>query len=142
MLITSGTYPRMYLYRRIVQAKLYIDTHYSDSLDLDDIADEACFSKFHFIRLFKKIYNKTPHQYLIAVRMQQARSLLQKGHPVTGVCYEVGFQSPGSFTALFKKHFNISPSAFVFEQRQTQLEIHQQPLHFMPGCYAFMNCWA
>lgn len=131
----------MYLYRRIVQAKLFIDKYYAEALDLDDIADEACFSKFHFIRLFKKIYSKTPHQYLIAVRMQHARSLLQKGNSVTVVCYDVGFQSAGSFTTLFRKYFNISPTEFVFRHQQKQLKIREQPLQFMPGCYAFMNCW-
>ncbi|MGB4900705.1 MAG: hypothetical protein WBP00_07995 [Saprospiraceae bacterium] len=44
------TYPKYFLYQRIVQAKLFMDTHFSESLDLDNIADEACFSKFHFIR--------------------------------------------------------------------------------------------
>lgn len=57
-------YPKMYLYKRIVQAKLYIDNHYANNIDLNDISDEAYFSKFHFIRLFKSIYGKTPHQYL------------------------------------------------------------------------------
>src|SRR5688572_733274 len=95
------SYPHMYLYRRIVQAKLFIDAHYPEALDLDEIADEACFSKFHFIRQFKKIYHKTPHQYLVSVRMQHALLLLKKGNGVTDVCYAVGFESPGSFCTLF-----------------------------------------
>lgn len=129
----------MYLYRRIVQAKLFIDAHYQEALDLDDIADEACFSKFHFIRQFKKIYQNTPHQYLIAVRMQKALVLLQNGTNVTAVCYEVGFESPGSFSTLFKKHFNITPGECQLKYRHLQQEILNQPLRFIPGCYAFMN---
>ena len=46
-------YPKLYLYRRIVQAKLFIDSHYAGDIDLEQIADEAYFSKFHFCRLFK-----------------------------------------------------------------------------------------
>jgi len=62
-------YPRMYLYRRLVQAKLFIDTHFAEPIDLNAIADEAYFSKFHFIKQFKSIYKRTPHQYLIHVRI-------------------------------------------------------------------------
>ena len=133
------SYPQRYLYRRIVQAKLYIDAHYNERLDLEEIADEACFSKFHFIRQFKKIYRKTPHQYLIAVRMQQALLLLQKGMNSTDVCYAVGFESPGTFSTLFKKYFLITPGECLLKHRRLRLEIQNQPLRFIPGCYAFMN---
>ena len=75
-------YPKIYLYRRIVQAKLFIDEHFGNNIDLDNIADEAYFSKFHFIRLFKTIYNKTPHQYLTIVRIEKAKMLLKTAVPV------------------------------------------------------------
>ena len=74
------TYPRQYLYRRVVRAKLFIDAQFSSAIDLDNIADEACFSKFHFVRLFKSIYGRTPHQYLTDVRVSNAqRELLADG---------------------------------------------------------------
>lgn len=53
-------YPKVYLYRRIVQAKLFIDIHYGEQIDLHNIADEACFSKFHFLRLSKKFTIELP----------------------------------------------------------------------------------
>jgi AraC-like DNA-binding protein len=83
--MTKETYPKVYLYRRIVQAKLFIDTNNADTIDLDNIADEAYFSKFHFIRQFKKIYGKTPHQYLTVVRIEKAMELLRTNIPVTEV---------------------------------------------------------
>ncbi len=76
-------YPKIYLYKRIVQAKLFIDTHFNNDIALSNIADEAYFSKFHFIRLFKTIYGKTPHQYLTEVRIENAKVFLQKGISVT-----------------------------------------------------------
>ena len=48
-------YEKLYLYKRIVQSKLFIDNNFADNIDLDKIADQACFSKFHFVRLFKSI---------------------------------------------------------------------------------------
>ena len=111
-------YPRVYLYRRIVRAKLFIDNNYSENIDLDNIADEAFFSKFHFIRQFKKFYGKTPHQYLIVVRIEKAMELLRTDIPVSEVCYAVGFESLGSFSGLFKRIVGLTPSAYLLHQQQ------------------------
>lgn len=73
--------PKIYLYRRIVLAKLFIDEHYAEDIDLDAIAGEASFSKFHFIRLFKMAYGKTPHQYLTRVRIEQQNCYWKKENP-------------------------------------------------------------
>src|SRR6185436_14754471 len=105
-------YPKVYLYRRIVQSKLFIDSHFADAINLDDIADEAYFSKFHFIRLFKKTYGRTPHQYLTYVRIENAKRLLEAGVPASQVCGEVGFDSISSFTDLFKRVAGRTPSAY------------------------------
>src|SRR5882724_4456031 len=74
--VLMEAYPKVYLYKRIVQAKMFIDQNYARTINLNDIADEAIFSKFHFIRQFKQIYGKTPHQYLVSVRIAQAKYLL------------------------------------------------------------------
>jgi AraC-like DNA-binding protein len=74
--MAGESYPKVYLYRRIVNAKLFIEQNYASAIALNDISDEAYFSKYHFIRLFKKIYGKTPHQYLTAIRIDKAKSLL------------------------------------------------------------------
>ena len=87
----------MYLYKRIVQAKLFIDDHFSECIELDNIADSACFSKFHFIWLFKKIYGNTPYQFLVKVRIENAKNLLEKNNSVTHTCFIVGFDSVNSF---------------------------------------------
>ena len=134
-------YPKVYLYRRIVQAKLFIDEHYSDSIDLDNISDEACFSKFHFIRLFKKIYAKTPHQYLTSVRIEKAAVMLSDGNSVTETCYAVGFDSASSFSGLFRKITGSSPSDFYMAQQQLKKEIANTPLKFVPSCFAFQHGW-
>ena len=134
-------YPKIYLYKRIVQAKLYIDRHYQQSIDLDNIAGEACFSKFHFTRLFKTVYGTTPHQYLTLQRVEKAKVLLQQNVPVATVCFAVGFSSVSSFTALFKKTAGITPAAYQQLQLQRNNSIQQQPLHFVPACFAWKNGW-
>ena len=134
-------FPKVYLYRRIVYAKLFIDGHYAENIDLENIADEAFFSKYHFIRLFHSVYNKTPHQYLSAVRIEKAKLLLMSNITVAQTCYEVGFESVSSFTGLFKRTTGQTPSAYQKEQHQKLAEIAQAPLRFIPNCFAEMKGW-
>ncbi|HMH23001.1 MAG TPA: AraC family transcriptional regulator [Puia sp.] len=134
-------YPKIYFYRRLVQAKLFIDTHYADKIDLDNIADEAYFSKFHFIRQFKAIYRKTPHQYLIFVRIEKAMELLKTDVPVSDVCYAVGFESLSSFSGLFKRMIGITPSVYIAQHQKMKAQMVKSPLDFVPGCFAEKNGW-
>ena len=129
-------YQKLYLYKRIVQAKLFIDLHYTENIDLEQIACNAYFSKFHFIRLFKKAYGKTPHHYLTQVRVDAALQLLTQGMPVAEVCFRVGFDSSTSFAALFKKHNGISPSDYRARQLKKQACFAANPLHAIPNCFA------
>ena len=139
--MTAEQYPKVYLYRRIVQAKLFIDNNYADKIDLDNISDEAYFSKFHFIRLFKSIYGKTPHQYLKSVRIEKALQLLRSGTTISDACASVGFDSLTSFSGLFKRSVGISPSTYLSQQQQLKTQIKKAPLAFVPGCYAYQHGW-
>jgi AraC-like DNA-binding protein len=134
--VTAEQFPKLDLYRRIVQAKLFIDGHYAERIDAGEIADEACYSKFHFIRTFSSIYGKTPHQYLTAVRVDKAKELLESGASVTDACFGVGFDSLGSFTGLFKRREGITPSAYQQQRLARKVEIKEEPLRFIPGCFA------
>ena len=139
--MTDQPYPRMYLYRRLVQAKLFIDSHYAEAIDLEAIADEAYFSKFHFIKQFKTIYGQTPHQYLIAVRVEKAMGLLNEGLAVSEVCYAVGFESVSSFSGLFKRVAGMTPSAYLAQRQKIKTQIAEAPLTFIPGCFAEKRGW-
>ncbi len=139
--IQEGQYPKIYLYRRVVQAKLFIDTKYADNIDLNNIANEAYFSKFHFIRLFKRIYGKTPHQYLTTVRIEKAMQFLGENSTVSDSCFSVGFESLSSFSRLFKHIVGLAPSEYLRQQQQIKMQIYKSPLKFIPGCFAEKNGW-
>jgi AraC-like DNA-binding protein len=126
----------------VVQSKLFIDENYADRIDINNIADEACFSKFHFIRLFKKNYGKTPHQYLTTVRIEKAMQLLRTDIPVTDTCFAVGFESTSSFSGLFKRLVGTSPSAFLLQHQEIKAQILKTPLNFIPNCFAEKKGWA
>ncbi len=134
-------YPRVYLYIRIVQAKLFIDNNYADEIDLENIADEAYFSRFHFIRLFKSAYGRTPHQYLKSVRIEKARQLLKEDKTVAEACFSVGFQSLTTFSGLFKKIVGESPSSYAARHKEMRKQIGEKPLAFVPSCYAYQHGW-
>jgi len=124
-----------------VQSKLFIDSHYAEKIDLNNIADEATFSKFHFVRLFKQAYARTPHQYLTSVRIENAKQLLKTTTSVTDVCFAVGFESLTSFTGLFKRWVGLSPSAYQYNQQQLLEQTRVTPLNFIPHCFAQAKGW-
>src|ERR671912_2717321 len=122
------------VYERLCRAQNFIDLCYDLPLNLDEISSHACFSRYHFLRLFRQAFNKTPHQYLVERRIEKAKELLTTNDlRVTDVCFEVGFQSLGSFSSLFHKSVGHAPIAFREKSRQTQAAKRQ-----VPGCFLVM----
>lgn len=130
--IKEELYPKDYLLKQVVDAKLYIERNYADKIELKDIAGEAYFSKFHFIKLFKRVCGVTPYQYLKTVRIENAKKLLQAGKPVTDVAFSVGFDSVTSFTGFFKKTTGMSPSLYQKKQQLLRALTLQVPLKYNP----------
>jgi len=116
LLLREQLYARAYPWERVRLARMFIDEHYGASIDVDAMAREACLSKFHFIRLFRSFYGRTPYQYLTEVRIRRARVLLQEGMAVADVCLAVGFASVTSFMALFRKMAGVTP--YAYQQRR------------------------
>jgi AraC-like DNA-binding protein len=117
--------------QRLGRAREFIDHCYDHPLSLDQISEQACFSRYHFLRLFRQAFNKTPHQYLIERRIEKAKELLGSDElRVTDVCFEVGFQSLGSFSTLFRREVGHAPMTYR-EQTQAKRQI--------PGCFLVMH---
>ena len=110
--MNKSLYPHDDLTKQIIQSKLYIDKHFSENINLDKVAGKALVSKFHFIRVFKKYYGRTPNQYLQEVRIDKAKKLLQKGNSIDDVCNAIGFASKTSFISLFKKMTGLTPMTY------------------------------
>jgi len=123
------------IYQRVVTAKLYIDDNFAEAIDLKDISEKAFLSRFHFHRLFTRIYRKTPHQYLTRKRIEKAKDLLAENKPVTDVCNEVGFESIGSFSVLFKKEIGFAPQYYRNMAWLKKQQAKEQPKRFIPHCF-------
>jgi len=135
------TCPKIHLYRRIVKAKLFIEERYADNIDLNNIAGESFFSKFHFIRQFRKVYHKTPHQYLSFIRVEKAKLFLKDNIELSQVCYAIGFESISSFTGLFKKMTGYTPGKYQTIHVKKNREILLEPFKFIPNCFAEKKGW-
>jgi AraC-like DNA-binding protein len=118
------------------RARELIEKHYAQPLDLDELAQTANFSRYHFLRAFRRAFHATPHEYLTRKRVECARVLLAESKfTVTEICYEVGFESLGSFSTLFHKMVGWSPSIY----RARAWEMRKNPLKFIPNCYVIMH---
>ena len=110
-----------------------MDRHYAEPLSLELVARQAGYSRFHFLRAFRKAYGETPRAYLTRRRIERARDLLRSANlTVTEICHMVGFSSLGSFSALFKKEMQVTPS----EYRAREVRRGGPPP--IPGCFVLM----
>ncbi len=91
----------------------YIDSHCSEDLKLDDIADMSGFSKFYFERLFKQFTGTSFYKYVNQKRIAKASELLiEPGNSVTDVALNCGFMSISSFIRMFKLQKGCTPTEF------------------------------
>ena len=123
------------IYQRIVAAKVYIDENYQESIDLEQISKQAFLSRFHFHRLFRQVYKRTPLQYLTQKRLNKAKDLLSENKPITDVCNDVGYESIGSFSVLFKKEIGFAPQYFRNMAYKKKMEQLAQPKTAIPHCF-------
>ncbi|MEO6456504.1 MAG: AraC family transcriptional regulator [Ginsengibacter sp.] len=123
------------IYSRVVAAKLFIDENYHEPIQLKHISQKACFSRFHFHRVFTKIYGKTPLEYLTAKRLQQAQHLLQQeGISIQEICNSVGFESLASFSLLFKNRNGYAPQYYRSLAFIKNKLAREQPHQVIPHC--------
>lgn len=104
---------RVDLYQRLAQAKTWMERYYYRPITIDQLATMVLINPHHFLRLFKKAYDTTPRQFLINLRLNAAKQLLQQtDQRVSSICHSIGFTSVSSFSGLFKEREGLSPSAF------------------------------
>ena len=127
-------------YRRLLSARGFIDAHYMKPINLSEISKNAFFSTYHFIRLFKKAFHITPHQYLIRRRIEKAKHLLSgRDLTITEICNKIGFESLGSFSILFKKYTGYSPFEYRLKLIARQRAAEGAPEILIPGCFIYMH---
>ncbi len=100
------------LYKRLCIAKDWIDNHYTERITLKDISLTAHLNSQHFLRLFRQLFGKTPHQYLIDCRLEEAKRMLASTDlSVAEICNRVGWESLASFSRLFLHRTGYTPAS-------------------------------
>lgn len=106
---------RAELYRRLHRARDFMEASLEQPLSLVQIAAVANLSPNHLLRSFRALFGQSPRQYLISRRLERARYwLIHSAKPIGEICMEVGFESLGSFSWLFRKRFGLSPSEYRY----------------------------
>ncbi|MGW0121080.1 helix-turn-helix domain-containing protein [Streptomyces sp. NPDC003327] len=91
----------------------YIRERYGEPLTLTEIAESALLSRFYFTRLFKEETGITPGRFLAAIRIHEAKRLIEStSMSITDISYAVGYNSLGSFTNSFTSGVGVSPSRY------------------------------
>ncbi|RQP26504.1 AraC family transcriptional regulator [Piscinibacter terrae] len=98
--------------RRMEQVLDHIETHLSEDLGLEKLADLAAFSPFHFHRLFLAWTGETLKEFVRRRRLESAAGRLRHcpNEKVTAVSLNCGFASPEAFARAFREHFGMTPS--------------------------------
>lgn len=95
------------------QSRDWIAANCGRRITLAEAANLAGFSPFHFQRLFTRAFGETPHEFLTRIRLEKAKSILRTGiDPVTEICLDLGYESLGSFSTLFRREVGMPPSEF------------------------------
>jgi AraC family transcriptional regulator len=98
--------------RPVARAMQYIQANFAQDIGLADIANAARVSQYHLARLFKHVTGVTPHQYLIGVRVNNARALLSAGagkRSLADVAEAVGFADQSHLARHVKRLLGVTP---------------------------------
>ncbi len=103
---------------QVVDAVLhYINEHYSESLTLDQLAEQFFISKYHLLRKFDAQVGTTVHRYILQKRLLNAKQLLAGGVPPNEVCQYCGFGDYANFYRAFKAEYNQTPRQYIQTMR-------------------------
>ena len=97
----------------VEQAKTFMATHFAENISIDDIADIAMLSRYHFSRLFRKETSFTPYQYLMQLRFQHVKKLLNDTElSVEEIATKCGFCSSSNLIRAFRQNTSMTPYQF------------------------------
>lgn len=99
----------------LLRARDYIVANLDNDMSIDDIANVATMSKFHFIRTFCTQFGITPHQYVLNCRINHARKVLQTGVNATQAALSSGFSDVSHLNRNFKRVFAMTPKQFQLQ---------------------------
>ncbi|MDR0761366.1 MAG: AraC family transcriptional regulator [Treponema sp.] len=98
---------------KIKDIRAYINEHYAEEFDLEDLSRRFFMSKYHLCREFKKYIGRSPNEYRIITRINNAKAMLHfTDMRVADIAREVGFADNTHFFSIFRKYEQMSPAEY------------------------------
>jgi AraC-like DNA-binding protein len=101
----------------VARARAFLEANALVKIPLERLARESGLSKFHLLRVFKDRTGLTPWQYQVNIRLNHARSLLQRGEPASQVADACGFVDQSHFTRVFRLVLGVTPAVYASSYR-------------------------
>ena len=115
----------------LVSARQQLVRTCADAPSVADLAAELGCSQGTFIRRFESVFGYTPHQLRVRLRIERAKRLLvESERSVTEICFEVGYESLGTFSAHFSSRVGVSPREYRRRHAGENL---------VPGCMTLLG---
>src|SRR5262249_31553230 len=119
---------------RILRVLVHIQQHLDEALPLEDLARVACFSPYHFHRIFEGMVGESVKEHTRRLRLERAAFRLKfTDQPVSCIASEAGYEAHDSFTRAFRAMFGEAPSQFRESQRALPFTMVPSSIHYVPN---------
>jgi len=124
---TASTSTGKSVSKESARIRRYIDHHFKEPVNLDQLAQIASLNKYHLSHIFTRDYGISPINYLLSLRIRESRMLLRStDHTLAQIAQLVGFSSPSYFSQSFRKATGISPAQYRKQNPRNDLEPFQK----------------
>ncbi|MEG6612924.1 AraC family transcriptional regulator [Pseudoclostridium thermosuccinogenes] len=124
----------------IREAIRLMQQYYATSISINDISNLIYLSPCHFKRVFKEHTGQTPHRYLMGIRLEKAKELLERSdYSIEDTARLCGFVNAGHFAVAFKRSTKLSPSEYRKMHVQNKIKIEFHTVHRFGEQYFLCN---
>jgi len=115
--------------KRILKVLIYIEEHIDEEMTLEQLAKIACYSPYHFHRIFQAIVGETAHKYVKRLNLEKAANKLRfTSQPVTDIALDASYDTPSAFTKAFKQNMGKSPKSYRTLYAAVTQKIKEYPM--------------
>ncbi len=100
------------IFEKLQTAKAYLAANYTRSITIKQLSKIVFLNELKLKQGFKEVFGVTIHQFLIQVRMEQAKKMLLNEMKINEICYLIGYKNPSHFIVTFKKYYGFTPKNY------------------------------
>lgn len=106
----------------IQMACMYLQKNFAEKINLTTLSDISGWSKYHFLRTFTKEMGISPNSYLVTIRIQRVKELLEQGVMPIDVAQMTGFSDQSHLSKFFKSLIGLTPKQYmrIFEMERAR----------------------